>query len=142
MEERVPVVQKATEAVEVVTEKIRQLKLELFERGVKIENLSRQLAAAEVEVHQTRDRATKLEERFTQVRNEDARRRCLFYVPGDFHFVFSSVEHLPYFSYMSRRLLQAVEERVDEVKLPLEDELAVAYAGRQEEKALRESDRR
>lgn len=37
---------------------------------------------------------------------------------------------------------QAVEERVEEVKLPLEDELAMAYAGRQEEKALRESDRR
>lgn len=31
---------------------------------------------------------------------------------------------------------------MDEVRLPLEDELAVAYAGRQEEKALRESDRR
>ena len=31
---------------------------------------------------------------------------------------------------------------MDEVKIPLEDELAMAYAGRQEEKALRESDRR
>lgn len=31
---------------------------------------------------------------------------------------------------------------MEEVKLPLEDELAMAYAGRQEEKALRESDRR
>lgn len=41
-----------------------------------------------------------------------------------------------------QRLVQAVEERVDEVKLPLEDELAAAYAGQQEEKALRESDRR
>ena len=31
---------------------------------------------------------------------------------------------------------------MDEVRLPLENELAEAYAGRQEEKALRESDRR
>ena len=31
---------------------------------------------------------------------------------------------------------------MEEVKLPLEDQLAMAYAGRQEEKALRESDRR
>lgn len=45
-------------------------------------------------------------------------------------------------SCLSQRPPQAVEERVDEVKLPLEDELTVAYAGRQEEKALRESDRR
>lgn len=39
-------------------------------------------------------------------------------------------------------LAQAIEERVDEVRLPLENELAAAYAGHQEEKALRESDRR
>lgn len=45
-------------------------------------------------------------------------------------------------AYLHLRLTQAVEERVDEVKLPLEDELAATYAGRQEEKALRESDRR
>lgn len=37
---------------------------------------------------------------------------------------------------------QAIEERVDEARLPLENELAAAYAGYQEEKALRESDRR
>lgn len=39
-------------------------------------------------------------------------------------------------------LPQAVEEGVDEVRLPLEDELTAAYAGRQEERALREADRR
>ncbi|CAN0413379.1 unnamed protein product, partial [Pylaiella littoralis] len=92
----------AAKAVELATEKMRQLNLEVFERGLKIEKLSQELAAAGIEVDQTRDRANKLEERFTQ----------------------------------------AVEERVDEVKLPLEDELAAAYAGHQEEKALRESDRR
>ncbi len=45
-------------------------------------------------------------------------------------------------TFLSRMSSQAVEERVDEVRLPLEDELAAAYAGHQEEKALRESDRR
>ena len=37
---------------------------------------------------------------------------------------------------------EIIEERVDEVRLPLENELAAAYAGHQEEKALRESERR
>lgn len=60
-------VQRAAEAVNVATEKIRQLKLELFERSLKIEKLTQQLAAADAEVIQTRDKATKLEERFTQV---------------------------------------------------------------------------
>ncbi|CAM9385522.1 unnamed protein product, partial [Ectocarpus sp. 12 AP-2014] len=102
VEEGVRVVTQANEAVKVATKKIEMQKRELFERGLRIEQLTRDLATAGVEVEQTRDRANKLEERFTQ----------------------------------------AVEERVDEVKLPLEDELAAAYAGRQEEKALRESDRR
>lgn len=70
--EGIPVVKRANQAVEASAEKIRQLKLELFERGAKIEHLNRQLAAAEVEVDQTRDRANKLEERFTQVGNTDA----------------------------------------------------------------------
>lgn len=74
-------VKRANEAVEAAAEKIRQQKLELFERGVKIEQLNRQLAAAEVEVEQTRDRANKLEERFTQVRK--MRRRCLFCLQPD-----------------------------------------------------------
>lgn len=65
-------VKRANEAVGAATEKIRQLKLEVFERGVKIDQLNRQLAAAEVEVEQTRERANNLEERFTQVGNEDA----------------------------------------------------------------------
>lgn len=144
VEERVPVVKRANEAVEAAAEKIRQLKLELFERGVKIEFLNRQLATAEVEVDQTRDRATKLEERFTQVGNEDAL-TVSWSIPQPHLRCFSSVQHEPYSSSnpcLSQRPRQAVEERVDEVKLPLEDELAVAYAGRQEEKALRESDRR
>lgn len=72
VEERIPVVLRANEAVGAATEKVRQLKLEVFERGVKIDQLNRQLAAAEVEVEQTRDRANNLEERFTQVGNEDA----------------------------------------------------------------------
>lgn len=72
VEERIPMVKRANEAVEAAAEKVRQLKLELFERGVKTEQLNRQLAATEVEVDQTRDRANKLEERFTQVGNEDA----------------------------------------------------------------------
>ncbi|CAM9330763.1 unnamed protein product, partial [Ectocarpus sp. 4 AP-2014] len=102
VEEGVWVVTQASEAVKVATKKIELQKRELFERGLRIEQLTRDLATAGVEVEQTRDRANKLEERFTQ----------------------------------------AVEERVDKVKLPLEDELAAVYAGRQEEKALRESDRR
>lgn len=74
-------VKRANEAVEAAAETIRQQKLELFERGVKIEQLNRQLAAAEVEVEQTRDRANKLEERFTQVGK--MRRRCLFCLQPD-----------------------------------------------------------
>lgn len=60
-------VTKANEAVKVATKKIEQQKRELFERGLRIEQLTRDLATAGVEVEQTRDRANKLEERFTQV---------------------------------------------------------------------------
>lgn len=66
-------VKKAAKAVELATEKMRQLNLEVFERGLKIEKLSQELAAAGIEVDQTRDRANKLEERFTQVENEHDR---------------------------------------------------------------------
>lgn len=63
-------VERATAAVRVANEKIRSLKLELFERNRKIEELTREVAAAGVEVERTRDRADKLEEIFTQVWNE------------------------------------------------------------------------
>lgn len=66
-------VQRAAETINAATEKIRQLKLELFERGLKIEQLNQQLAAADMEVIKTRDKATKLEERFTQVGKSHAR---------------------------------------------------------------------
>lgn len=61
---------KAAKAVTLASEKMRQLNLEVFERGLKIEKLGQELAAAGVEVEQTRDRANKLEERFTQVKND------------------------------------------------------------------------
>lgn len=67
VEEGVRVVTKANEAVKAATKKIEQQKQELFERGLRIEKLTRELATAGVEVEQTRDRANKLEERFTQV---------------------------------------------------------------------------
>lgn len=66
-------VEKAAKAVTLASEKMRQLNLEVFERGLKIEKLSQELAAAGVEVEQTRDRANKLEERFTQVKKEHYR---------------------------------------------------------------------
>lgn len=90
-------VKRANEAVEAATDKMRQLKLELFERGVKIEHLNRQLAAAEIDVDQTRDRATKLEERFTQVNNEDAP-TVYVSIPSPVHVTFSSGQHEPYTS--------------------------------------------
>lgn len=80
-------VKRANEAVEAATEKIRQLKRELFERGLKIEDLSGQLVAAEVEVEQTRDKATKLEERFTQVRKRRCTDGVLFCPQSHLHFV-------------------------------------------------------
>ncbi|CAB1117154.1 unnamed protein product [Ectocarpus sp. CCAP 1310/34] len=66
VEEGVRVVTQANEAVKVATKKIELQKRELFERGLRIEQLTRDLATAGVEVEQTRDRANKLEERFTQ----------------------------------------------------------------------------
>lgn len=65
--ERLPVVKRATEAVNFAEGKMRRLKLDLFERDARIQELNQELAAAGLEVERTRDRADKLEERFTQV---------------------------------------------------------------------------
>lgn len=70
-------VEKAAKAVKLATEKMRRLNLEVSESGLKIEKLNKQLVAAGVEIQQTRDKANKLEERFTQVKMGMFRHRLL-----------------------------------------------------------------
>ena len=67
MESRVPVIKKAALAVNVATTKIGQLKERLQERDAIIAQLRQDVASAMVDAEKDRERADKLEARFTQV---------------------------------------------------------------------------
>ena len=67
MEERLPVIKKAALAANVASSRIGQLKQQLRERDATIEQLRRDVASAMADAEKARERADKLEARFTQV---------------------------------------------------------------------------
>lgn len=67
VERRVPVIKKAAVAVKVATTRISQLKERLQERDATIAQLRQEVASAMADAEKSRERADKLEARFTQV---------------------------------------------------------------------------
>lgn len=67
VERRVPVIKKAAVAVKVATTRIGHLKERLQERDATIAQLRQDVASAMADAEKARERADKLEARFTQV---------------------------------------------------------------------------
>lgn len=68
VEERIPVVDKAVRVVNAATVKVKQLQLELDNSRAMTDHYRLELGSTAAEIESTRERADKLEARFTQVR--------------------------------------------------------------------------